>query len=298
MNRFIPSLQEGMPASLYRDIEVRTVRSRIRKVMLDAKSRFPDAVRGLERPRVQFIYLHYVFLDEEKNFRDLITRLLERGHRFLSHSNAVKAVAEGRFDEPTISISFDDGVANCMRAAEILNGFNISACFYLSSGLLGEQRNARPMLMTATQYAKQPVEYMSWDDAAKLGELGHEIGGHTRNHVNIASLTESQFEEEIHEDRRILKQRLGEVDHFAWPFGRPQHFSHAGRKHVFDAGYATCASAIRGAHVAIAGDRQFCIRRDNVVAAWPVQHNLHLIAKSAREATAEMNQWPSMKEHA
>lgn len=284
------------PAKRYRDIEIRTFRSYARKIALDALSLLPGSTDGLKRPRVHFIYLHYVFDDEQKNFRKLIEELIRTGHQIASHSDAVDRVAMGKFDIPIVSISFDDGVANCLQAAEILNEFGISACFYLSSGLLGDQRIARKMLMTATRYAVQPVRYMSWDDACRLRDLGHEVGGHTRNHVDVAKLGDSQLHDEIHEDRQILLKRVGVVDHFAWPFGRPQNFSDEGREQVFQAGYRSCASAIRGAHVVASGSSDFCIHRDNVVAAWPVRHNLHLIAKSAQTASPEMNDWPSRKQ--
>ena len=279
-------------ATHYRDIEVRSLRTHARKLALDALSMLPGAMRGLDRPRVQFIYLHYVFDDERQRFRQLIEKLLHRGHQFLSHSDAVQAVAQGDFCQPMLSMSFDDGVANCMQAAEVLNEFGISACFFLSSGLIEKHRTSRKMLMTATRYAVQPVEYMNWDDACRLRDLGHEIGGHTRNHVDVAKLSVAQMEDEIHEDRRRLQEKVGSVDHFAWPFGRAQHFSKDAHQQVLNAGYKSCASAIRGAHVAAAGDSGFCIRRDNVVAAWPVRHNLHLIAKSAEAGSAEMNLWP------
>ncbi|MGB7329668.1 MAG: polysaccharide deacetylase family protein [Rubripirellula sp.] len=284
------------PARFYREIEIRSWRNFLKSRALDALSLTSPMAAAFSKPRVQFLYLHYVFEDEEAPFRSLIESLLQRDQQFLSYTDAVHRVAEGPIDSPSLNFSFDDGVANCLQAARILHEYSVSACFFLSSGLLGENRTGRKMLMTATQHACKPVEYMSWADAEKLIELGHEIGGHTTNHVDIAKLKPDQYQDEIRADREILQQRLGNVDHFAWPFGRAQNINPEARDAVFNAGYRTCASAIRGAHTQPAGNNQFCIRRDNILAAMPVRHSMYLIGKSAQSSDASMNDWFPMDE--
>ena len=60
-----------------------------------------------KRARVQFLYIHHIFKDEENSFDELFLNY----HTFISHSEAVNRVINGHIDKPYISISSDDGLA-------------------------------------------------------------------------------------------------------------------------------------------------------------------------------------------
>ena len=242
-------------------------------------------------PRVHFLYLHHVFMDEEQNFEALIKWLQSNGCLFVSYSDAVQRVGNGAIDKQYVAFSFDDGVDNCLKAGQILARYGISACFFLNTAMIGEEHQIHPMLITAKQYGRLPVRYLSWADIEQLKNWGHEIGGHTHSHINMATASSDQLAFEIGNNKELLEQRLGPIAHFAWPFGRFQHFSAEARRAVYKAGYHSCASAERGIHVTQAENSQFCIHRDGVVAAWPLAQTRYLLARSAANYAVPANSW-------
>ena len=74
--------------------------------------------RDLQRPRVQFLYIHHTFKDEEAKLDNLLKRLAV-DHAFIPYAEAVERVLERRIDKPYISISSDDGFKNNLRTSEI-----------------------------------------------------------------------------------------------------------------------------------------------------------------------------------
>lgn len=248
----------------------------------------------LRRHRIHFVYLHSVFADEEEGFRSLLTTL-SKGHRLIGYSEAVSRVWSGQIDEPYIAFSFDDGLENCMTAAEILREFGVTGCFFVCPAIVGEKSFER-----VTQYCRDrlhlpPVDLLSWRDLEELRKAGHEVGSHTLSHPNLAAIPWDQVVEEVEGSRQELVRRLGCADHFAWSYGRFEHFSPAARRAVFQAGYGSCASAERGCHVAASGPRpgDLCLRREHLAASWPLSHSLYFLAMGAKRASAASNGWPS-----
>ena len=67
----------------------------------------------------------------------------------------------------------------------------------------------------------------SWSELAELKALGAAIGGHSVSHVNLAAASPLRMKFEISETRRILKDKFGTCDVFAYPYGMSQTFSAA-----------------------------------------------------------------------
>jgi peptidoglycan/xylan/chitin deacetylase (PgdA/CDA1 family) len=249
----------------------------------------------LRRPRVQFIYLHHVFADEEQGFYRLLQELAEQV-TFISYTQAVDRVLAGAIDKPYAAISFDDGLASCARAARILRELGISACFFVCPSIVGQ---TDPALLAA--FCRDQLSFpltsgfLSWDDLERMAAAGHEIGAHSMTHVNLAALDPSALEREICQSHALLRQRFGSELHFAWPFGRWNHMTPAARDMIFAAGFRSCASALRGCHVsgAAAAPKSLCLRRDLVLSNWPTSHVLYFMSKNAAAASIQSNQWPS-----
>ena len=246
--------------------------------------------RDLSHPRIHFVYLHYLFPEEVQNFRNLLTKLAET-HTFISYSEAVKMlVANKPIDKPYLSFSSDDGFKNNLKMAEILAEFGAKACFFVCSDIVGETDFETCRLFSASRLNYPPMEFMDWDDLKQLQKNGHEIGCHTRWHPNLAECDPSKLYDQIGGAKAIIEDKVGPVKHFAWPYGLFQHFSDTARRVVFKAGFASCASAERGAHVVHAANihhEDICIRRDQLIANWPVSHNLYFLARSANAAAPE-----------
>lgn len=231
----------------------------------------------LSRNRIQFLYLHHVFEDEENSFRKLLVTLNSK-HCFISYSEAVDRIWDGNINRQYVVISFDDGSKNWLRAAQIMNEFGIKACFFPCISMVGETKKQRVLL--------------SWEDIEFLLKKGHEIGGHTVHHPNLAQLSLQQIQDEIMGCFELLTQRIGDVKHFSWPFGRFSHFSPTAAKIVFEAGFKSCASAERGCHVAQSERLSLCIRRDHIIANWPINHILYFMARNCQTASRHSNLWP------
>jgi hypothetical protein len=113
------------------------------------------------------------------------------------------------------------------------------------------------------------------------------------SHAQLHHLSREEVAEDVGRAKEALEARVGEVRHFSWPYGRFGHFTPAAAEEVWRAGYRSCASAERGAHVAPAGDpRSLCIRREHTVAGWPAGHATWFVARSARRAAPGDERWP------
>jgi len=253
----------------------------------------------LKRPRVQFIYIHHVFQDEETQLHSLLKEL-QKIHTFISYSEAVDRILNGEIDKPYVAISSDDGFKNNLRAAEILNQYGAKACFFINPSIIGEMDATLVAQYCKTRLKFPPVEFLNWKDIETLQRSGHEIGAHTMNHMNIAHASTSEIKEDMALSYDVLKNQCGEVKHFAFPFGRFSHFSEEGRKACFNAGFISCATAERGCHVPAVGKLamdELCILRDHVLLNWKLDHILYFLTRSSRRAKPQNNFFPYQRNH-
>ena len=241
------------------------------------------------RPRVQFLYIHHVFKDEEKALKRLI-KALGRQHHFISYSEAVERVFNNNIDKPYIAISSDDGFLNNLAAGRILQEAEISACFFLNPATIGEKDPEKIKQFNSEKLHFPPVEFMDWHDVKALQAMGHEIGSHTMHHVNMAQTDREELKKELVDSKKILQEHCGEINHFAFPYGRFSNFSEPARSLVFETGYNSCATAERGCHFAHAhkpDPEKLPIHRDHIVLAWPLEHILYFMARNAAEPPRE-----------
>ncbi len=271
-----------------------TLRGTLRNLALDALSINVDT-SVFKKNRIQFLYIHHVFQDEENNFRKLLN-VLAKDHTFISYSEAVERIINNNIDKPYIAFSSDDGVENNLRAAAILKEFNATACFFINPGIIGTTENAAIVKYCHENLQFHPVSFLNWNQVGQLQNDGHEIGNHTMWHMNIAAHNKQQIVDDISNALSILRKNCGnEVKHFAFPFGRFFHFSEEGRKAVFETGHASCTTAERGCHIPSEKIKaeDLSIRRDHVVLGWKLNHILHFLSKSAKVATKENNFYPA-----
>jgi peptidoglycan/xylan/chitin deacetylase (PgdA/CDA1 family) len=287
----------------WREMAPRGPRATARRATLSAlgwSMKASGVLQGLlARPRVQVLILHHIFADEEAEFRELL-RTLSRDHSFISYSEAIERAQTGGkpIDRPYIALSFDDGLRNCLRAAAIAQEFGAKACFFVCPGIVGETRET-VIRSFCERLQIPPVEFMNWDHLESLRNSGHEIGGHTMTHVNLARISASEAHDEIAGSFEALKRRLGEPKHFAWTYGSFADFTAEAARSVYRGGYSSCASGVRGCHgpagrpSANGETSPICIRRDHVVAGWPISHVLYFLARSSRRMSSASGDWPS-----
>ena len=250
--------------------------------------------RDLQRPRVQFLYIHHTFKDEEAKLDNLLKRLAV-DHAFIPYSEAVERVLERRIDKPYISISSDDGFKNNLRTAEILDRYGAKGCFFINPSVIGETDFATIAKHCKDRLSFPPVEFLDWDEVGQLQQGGHEVGSHTMDHINVAETSPAAFADDCAKTYETLTRRCGSVSHFAFPYGRFFHFNERARKTVFEAGFISCATAERGCHIdhgTALKKEELCILRDHVVLDWPIDHIFHFLAKNSRNAVPQNNLFP------
>ena len=118
-----------------------------------------------------------------------------------------------------VSLTFDDGLASQLTAHGILQRHGVRATFYVNSAHVGD-----PDRLTAAQIRG-------------LARAGHEIGGHTEDHVNLPTVDPSEQRRQICDDRIAISRMLGAdqaVTSFAYPYGAARR---AVEKAVEECGY-------------------------------------------------------------
>ncbi|GAA4468974.1 hypothetical protein GCM10023093_27670 [Nemorincola caseinilytica] len=284
------------PVEYYKDVKRKKapLRGYLRDIALTYLARFADE-SYLARPRVQFLYLHHIFKDEEAGLDALLQRL-GKDHEFISYSSAVDKVLSGNIDKPYISFSSDDGFRNNLKAAEIMNKYGVKACFFINPGITGETDPNKIKRHCSDTLHFPTVDFLNWDDVNTLLSMGHEIGSQTMMHMNMARTPAAIVSEDVQRSFDVLSAKCGDVKHFAFPYGRFSDLNSNGKKAVFDAGFTSCASAVRGCHITSGGPiphTQLCIRRDHIVLAWDIAHIMYFITRNARNANSVNNFFPS-----
>jgi peptidoglycan/xylan/chitin deacetylase (PgdA/CDA1 family) len=245
----------------------------------------------LNKPRIQFLYIHHVFRDEEIGLERLLKKL-SLNHEFLSYSEGVTKILEGKIDKPYVCISSDDGFKNNIKAAQILNDYNAKACFFINPSMVGNTSFQEIEKHCKNRLNFPPVEFMNWNDIEKLQKMGHEIGSHTMEHINVATTEKSVFIDDCNKTFEILTKQCGEAKHFAFPYGRFFHFNEVGRDSVFNSGFTSCATAERGCHInhnRLLLKEELYIRRDHVILDWNIDHIFHFLANNSKRANISNN---------
>jgi len=104
-----------------------------------------------------------------------------------------------------VSLTFDDGFATQWNARRLLDAHGYHGTFYINSARLGTARR-----LTAGQ-------------VSALAASGHEIAGHTLDHVDLPTVGRAARLREICRDRIALGRILGTAPtSFAYPYGASQ----------------------------------------------------------------------------
>ncbi len=245
---------------------------------------------------VQVVNFHHMYPYEETAFGEFLDWFASR-YKVISYSEAVERVRSGNIDAAYGAITFDDGLKSVLSAGRILQDRGYSATFFVCSGVLGETcPTKRRAFYEGALMDYESDEFLSWEDVELLQSQGHEIGNHTVSHPKISQLADRQAQQEIDLARESLSRRLGDINHFAWPFGSFELLGQSVIEHLWSAGYTSIASGVRGAHAPHTEVTQdlpvVCMRRDNVEARWPLGHIKHFLINNAQQPVGHQQWWP------
>ena len=220
---------------------------------------------------VRIVYYHFVFRDERERFAEHL-RFYRDHYRVISYSEAVERIRSGNVDDRYLAVSFDDGFKNNVEvAAPVLERFGISAIFFVVARFIkfGPGEDERLAAFSRAKFGHRPLRNMNEGDLRRLVAMGQEVGSHTLNHARLSAVGEREAEREIADSKGEIEAMTGTpVKHFSFPYGLAADFPDYCREQVERAGYASCASAVRGINVN--GDDVYYLLRDHVVAGWPV----------------------------
>ncbi len=147
-------------------------------------------------------------------FENTMRGLLEAGFEAVDLETWISTGGQG--PERGFAVTFDDGLASSLRAAEVLANLGIPATMFLVSGRMsGDNR-----------WPGQPpgiprLDVISWRDARDLRAAGVRFGAHSQTHPDLRQLDDAAVLDEMQASRDAIESRLGEPCRlFAYPYGR------------------------------------------------------------------------------
>jgi peptidoglycan/xylan/chitin deacetylase (PgdA/CDA1 family) len=110
------------------------------------------------------------------------------------------APAANAVGETVVTLTFDDANADQLVAADKLNSLNMHGTFFLPSGFMNQ------------------TNYMTTAQAQALQSAGHEIGGHSVTHADLAAVGPDELKRQVCNDRATLTGYGLDIQSFAYPF--------------------------------------------------------------------------------
>ena len=114
-----------------------------------------------------------------------------------------------RLKQPIVSFTFDDAPKSAWtHGGAILSRYGFLGTYYCAGDLLGK---SHPSLGA----------YCDADDLRALIGHGHEVGCHTRSHLDCQIATRAQIERDMADNRKLFADQFGQyLVSFAYPYGR------------------------------------------------------------------------------
>ena len=147
----------------------------------------------------------------------------------------------GQLPAKPVVITFDDGFSDQSAAFSLLLQKNMKATFYIVVG--GEKSGWCIGAMRRPQNCGD--SYLDWAQIREMTKSGLiEIGAHTINHANLASLSPADQTKEILDSKTIIENELGvKITTFAYPYGR---YSQATIDIALKAGFKSAVTTVSG----------------------------------------------------
>jgi len=138
-----------------------------------------------------------------------------------------------------VGITFDDGYQNVLtNAAPILKKYNFTSTCYIVSNCIGSSNIWDSPNKITQRPLMSEMEVGSW-----IG-LGMDIGAHTKNHIDLTSISKEEAKKEIGDCKIELERKYKvKVNDFCYPFGR---FNKTISEITRDLGYLSATTMKRG----------------------------------------------------
>jgi len=218
-----------------------------RQVTRSQRYRLLDTLRYVGQVPVGILFYHRV-ADTHSNpwtlSRSDFSRQLDWLQKYfdiVDLEEAQRRVRMAHCEQPTVSITFDDGYSeNADFAIPELVQRKLPATYFVSTDFVRTGTSFPHDLEAGTALAPNTIAQLR-----EFAEQGIEIGAHTRTHADLG---------QVHEIGRIVDEILGSVHdledwlgravrYFAFPFGQPENITQAAVDVVGQAGLAGFCSA-------------------------------------------------------
>ncbi len=182
---------------------------------------------------------------------------LRRHCTLVSLAEAQDCLARGSNRRPLVSITFDDGYAdNSAFALPLLVRYRIPFTYFVSlhQALYGDP-------FPHDLRVGRPHRVNTVEDLRALSAAGVEIGAHTRHHVDLGTVQDSDL---LYDELVVAGQELAQavrrpIHYFAFPYGQHANMSAEAFQMARAAGYRGVCSAYGGYN--FPGDDPFHIQR-------------------------------------
>ena len=168
-----------------------------------------------------------------------------------------KRIRSGNNQRPTLSITFDDGYAdNCAFALPMLLERKIPVTYFVTTYHTTQNKPFPHDVELGQSLAPNSPEALR-----AMAESGIEIGGHTRNHADLGSLTDpEELFDEVITATREMEQVIGKkIRYFAFPFGQVKNLNRSVFEMLKEEGFLGVCSAYGGMNEI--GDDSFHLQR-------------------------------------
>ncbi len=139
-------------------------------------------------------------------FEEHIKKLKSKNYEFLKASEIPDRLQLEESEHPLVAITIDDAFQSLYTNAwPILKKHQIPFTVFVSSQKIDDKRPA----------------YLTWDQLHEMMKDGlMEVGGHTKDHENLATLSESEAVDQIQKNKEKITEKLGIIPtSFSYPYG-------------------------------------------------------------------------------
>jgi len=150
------------------------------------------------------------------DFDRQLSDLVAAGYR----GATARQVLERPRDKRLLHVTFDDAYASVRNALPTLRRLRIPATIFVYTDYA---RDGRPLAIPELDRvdARDELRTLTWEELRALAEDELiEVGSHTKTHVHLPQLGDSELDEELGESRHAIEDNLERPSPFiAYPFG-------------------------------------------------------------------------------
>lgn len=241
-----------------------------------ARRRLFYSLRAQGRVPIAILFYHRV-ADTHPNpwsisRRNFVQHLdwLERNFDVITLAQAQQRIRSQTNDRPSVVITFDDGYGeNCDFAIPELQRRSLPATYFVATSAVKHGTPFQHDLQLG-----RPLRPNTIAEIQDIAAAGFEIGGHTKSHADIGSLTDQEAiaDEILGGIAELESWGVGPIRYFSFPLGLPANTSAAAVDLLLDAGVAGFCTA-HGAW------------------NWPASHGYHLRRIHADPGMQTLKNW-------